>query len=130
MNKFEAFKTLDDATLVETISAMFASGLCEDEATCLALGPAYHKRQERNYVTWEHTYVNQVETRFSKEELTSCPTTWSIGALTPAGAFYSNVLDGFKAGIEVGLMTYKHFPQVTIPEILAEHIKTAAEKYL
>ena len=122
--------TLDDASIVNTFSHYFATSMCEDEAKWLALGPAYHTRLERNYVTWVRTYVNQVERAFSKEELTKRPVTWTIGALTPTGLFYQNAVDGFKAGIEVGLLPCKHFPQVTIPEGLAGHIKAAAEKHL
>lgn len=123
-------KDMDDATIVNSIGHHFATSMCEDEAKWQALGPDYHKRLEKNYVTWVRTYVHEVERAFRKEELTKRPICWTIGALTPAGFFYQNVVDGFGAGIPVGLLPCKHFPQVTIPELLAEHIKTAAEKNL
>ena len=64
------------------------------------------------------------------EELTRRPVCWTIGALTPAGRFYQNVVDGFGAGIPVELLPSRHFPQTTIPEVLAEHIKHAVTKHL
>jgi hypothetical protein len=70
------------------------------------------------------------ELKLSNEELTRKPITWTIGALPPAGMFIDNVVRATNAGIEVGLLNSKHFPQVTIPQALAEHIKEAALKHL
>lgn len=109
---------------------LFATTMCEDEGKWNALGTAYHKRLERNYITWVRAYVCQMERSFSKEELNQRPKCWTIGVLTPAGLFYNNVVDGYAAGIQVGLSPSKHFPPVTIPDVLAEHIKSAVGKHL
>ena len=125
-----ALKQMDDAEIVATSQRSYATAMCEDEEKWSALNPEYHKRLEKNFVTWVHTYVDQVERSFSKEELTRRPVTWTIGALTPAGLFYQNVIDGFGAGIPVGLLPSRHFPQVTIPDVLAEHIKSSIQNHL
>lgn len=44
--------------------------------------------------------------------------------------FGDNVVQGTRAGLEVGVLDCKHFPQVSMPEGLAEHIRRNAEKYL
>ena len=123
-------KELNDEDIIAACQHSFATSMCENEDKWNALGPAYHKRLEKNLVTWVHTYVHQVERSFSKEELTSRPVRWTIGSLTPAGFFYQNVVDGFGAGVPVGLLPSRHFPQVTIPDELAKHIKSATVEHL
>jgi hypothetical protein len=59
------------------------------------------------------------------EELSRRPVTWTIGGLTEAAAFFNNVVAAHAAGIQVGLLMCKHFPQVSIPEALAVHISKA-----
>ena len=123
------FKTMDDDTTVEEIRYSNSSIMCEDQDKWQAIGPAYHQRLDQNYLTWARNYANIIERAFTVEELTKRPVFWTIGALTPAGFFFQNVVDGYGAGIAVGLLPSKHFPQVTVPDILAEHIKTAIEKF-
>lgn len=120
------FKTMDHKAAVAACRTLFATSMCEDDGKWNALGPICHERLEKNYLTWVRTYVNQVERSFSKEELTRRPVCWTIGSLTPAGIFFQNVVDGFNAGIPVGLLPSKHFPQVTIPDVLVDHIKSSA----
>ena len=129
-DSLKSLKSMSDEDIVETVSKFFATGMVEDEEKWKGLGRDFHERLKRNYVTWVRTYVRQMERNFSKEELRRRPCCWTIGALTPAGVFYQNVVDGFAAGIPVGLLPCKHFPQVTIPEVLAEHIRSTAEKHL
>lgn len=123
-------KTMTDAEIVAVCQKMFPTVFCEDEEKWNALGSAYNQRLEKNYVTWVRCHVRIIERSFSKDELTRRPVCWTIGGLTPAGMFYQDVVDGFNAGIQVGLLPSKHFPQVTIPDILAEHIKSAAQQHL
>lgn len=123
-------KDMDDAAIVAECSHWYASVMCEDEEKWNNLGPAYHERLEKNYVTWVRTYVHKLERTFTKEELTRRPVRWTIGSLTPAGVFYQNVTDGFAAGIPVGLLPSKHFPQVTVPDELTEHIRKATAERL
>lgn len=46
----------------------------------------------------------------------------------PMGFFFSNVVLATKCSIEVQLLDCKHFPQVSMPEKLAEWIKGCYEK--
>ena len=124
------FAAMDDAAVVSACRAMFSKAFCEDEEKWSALGSEYFQRLEKNYVVWVRKYVGRAERSFSKEELTKRPVRWTIGSLTPAGHFFQNVVDGYAAGIPVGLLPSKHFPQVTIPDSLAEHIKSATEEHL
>jgi hypothetical protein len=52
--------------------------------------------------------------------------TWTIGGLTPAEVFFDNVETAYPAGILLGLLRCNHFPQVSIPEVLAAHIGNVA----
>ncbi|KAL8793869.1 MAG: hypothetical protein Q9195_003595 [Heterodermia aff. obscurata] len=127
--KMHRLKAMDDADVVETCRYTFSTVMCEDPEKWRALGPACHQRLDKNYVTWVRHYVNVIERAFTTEELTKRPVCWTIGSLTPAGAFFQNVVDGYRAGIAVGLLPSKHYPQVTVPDVLAEHIKMAVEKF-
>jgi hypothetical protein len=49
-----------------------------------------------------------------------------IGAVTPAGVFFNNVTTACREGLEIGLLPCKDFPQVSIPQKLVEHIRSAA----
>ena len=128
--KLSAFTTMDDATIVDVCRRIFATEMVEDNEAWTALGPAYHARLDRNYVTWVRNYVDKVERTFSKAELNVRPVDWTVGALTPMGAFFENVTTASQAGIPIGLLPSRHFPQVTIPAVLAEHIRMAATKHL
>ena len=92
------------------------------------MGDTFHKRLERNYVTWVRRYVagSRPARQLAPEDLRRRPVTWTIGGLTPAAAFLGNVAAAYAAGIQVGLLMCKHFPQVSIPEVLADHISKAA----
>jgi pimeloyl-ACP methyl ester carboxylesterase len=124
-----AMAMLDDEAIVDACRHIFVE-IVGDKDAWAALGPDYHARLDRNYVTWVRTYVERVERSFTKEELTVSPVDWTIGALSPAGLFFSNVVVACRAGIPIGLLNSRHFPQVTIPEILAEHILATATKHL
>jgi pimeloyl-ACP methyl ester carboxylesterase len=109
---------------------LFAQIFNEDKAAWESLGPEYHARLEKNYVTWARTYISKVARDFSKDELARRPIEWTIGSMMPAGMFFCNVVVAVQAGVPIGLLPCKHFPQVSIPNILAEHIQKAAQKYL
>jgi hypothetical protein len=67
---------------------------------------------------------------FSEEELRRRPVDWTIGSLSSAGEFFKNTVVATRAGIDIGLLECMHFPQVTVPGALAEHIRGKASKYL
>lgn len=124
----DSLTKLDDAAVVAACKTIFGKQLCEDEAAWEALGPEYHARLEKNYVTWVRNYVGKatVITKWTDEELKQRPITWTIGSLLPAGFFFDNVQTAMRNGIPISLLPCKHFPQVSVPEQLAEHIEVSA----
>ena len=75
----------------------------------------------RNYIKTLSPSLN-----FSKEDLTRRLVTWTIGPLPPAGAFFENVKIARRSDIDIGLLPSWHFPQISISEELANHIRDAA----
>ena len=63
-------------------------------------------------------------------DFTKRPLDWTIGGLTPAMTFFSNVQIAATLGISVGVLPCKHFPQVTIPDVLADHVRQSASRHL
>ena len=62
--------------------------------------------------------------------MTNRPLDWTIGGLTPAMTFFSNIAVAASLGIPLGLLPCKHFPQVSIPDLLADHIRRSASRHL
>ena len=123
--------TLDDAEIVSKCRQLFATTFNENKAAWENLGAEYHARLEKNYVTWVRTYMNIVtSTTITNNTIKRRPVDWTIGALSLAGAFFGNVVMAVEAGIPISLLPCRHFPQVSIPEELAEHIKSSTVKYL
>lgn len=121
---------LPDDEIVTRCRDLFRNEMNENAGAWDALGAAYHKRLERNYVTWVRRYAgaDHFLRTFSADELRRRPVTWTIGGLTPAARFFSNVVMAHGAGIQIELLVCKHFPQVSIPEALTDHISRAAER--
>src|SRR5262249_52810792 len=96
--------TLDDDEIVPACKDRFRNQLNENAEAWDALGEAFHKRLERNYVTWVRRYVqqNRYLRTFAPEELQRRPVTWTIGGLTPAERFFDNVVTAHAAGIQLG----------------------------
>jgi pimeloyl-ACP methyl ester carboxylesterase len=118
---------LTDPEIVHTCKDLFRNDLNENAEAWDALGDAFHKRLERNYVTWVRRYVggSRILRNFTVDELRRRPVTWTIGGLTPAARFFSNVQRAHAAGIQIGLLMCRHFPQVSVPDVLADHIRKA-----
>jgi pimeloyl-ACP methyl ester carboxylesterase len=127
IEQVEALTKLSDPEIVSTCREMWSTFLCEDKAAWEALGSEYHARLDKNYVTWVRQYVSKRgKISFTEKELKQRPIIWTIGALSPAGLFFENVKAAVKADIPISLLPCKHYPQVSIPEKLAEHIKESA----
>jgi pimeloyl-ACP methyl ester carboxylesterase len=118
---------MDDSAVVETCRFVYANIMNDDPAAWEALGAEFHERLAPNYVTWVRRYVAPgAILRLAPEELAGKPITWTIVGLTPAAGFLDNVVLATKAGIDIGLLDCKHFPQVSAPEMLAERIRAPA----
>ena len=120
---------LDDVGIAAACAKLFETWMNEDEAAWRALGPEYHQRLSANYPTWIHRYVAGPKHRpFDPTSLEGKPITWTIGGLFEVRAFFSNVLLAGQAGLAIDMLPCKHFPQVSIPALLATHIRDAAVK--
>ena len=118
--------TLDDAAVVESCRFAYGHVLNDDLAAWEALGDEYHARLANNYVTWVRRYVApEPPPPHSPEDLAGKPITWTIGGLNPAGMFFDNVVLAVKSGCPISLLNCKHFPQVSAPGMLAEHIRVS-----
>jgi pimeloyl-ACP methyl ester carboxylesterase len=119
--------SLDDSTVVETCQYLFANVMNDDPAAWEALGEEYHARLAANYVTWVRRYLAPgILPEQSPEDLAGKPITWTIGGLTTAMTFLDNVVLATKAGLPISALMCKHFPQVSAPDMLAQHIRTNA----
>ena len=126
-----ALRGMDDEGIQHVCRGIFGDAMIEDKAAWEALGPEFHARLDKNYVTWVRSYVGTVEDcKFTKDDLTKKPIQWTVGGLTAAGMFFNNVTTAATFGIPISVLPCKHFPQVTIPDKLAEHIRTSAMKHL
>lgn len=119
---------LDDAGVVQACKHVFGAVMNEDPVAWNNLGEAYHKRLERNYVTWVRRYVATIDSgpQLDAATLAGRPIVWTIGGLNPVAAFFSNVHLAFEARIPLGLLMCRHFPQVSMPTELANHIRAQA----
>jgi pimeloyl-ACP methyl ester carboxylesterase len=126
----------DDKTVVDTCRFLFRNFMNEDQKAWDDLGADYHRRQEKNYLTWARRYVGVSQTsgffrEFAAQDLRRRPITWTVGGLTGS----TPLIDGNRrvadvGGIRIELLPSKHFPQVSIPDQLARHIRASAKQYL
>jgi len=96
---------LDDPGIVAALKPFFANGFNEDTAAWEALGPEYHARLEKNYVTWLRNYIGHADpTRgFDPAKITQRPLTWTIGSLSHPEWLEGNMRLAAKAGVEIQL---------------------------
>lgn len=122
---------LDDAGAVAACTHLFAHMMNEDAEAWAALGPDYHQRLERNYVTWVRRYLAQgLGEPIDPVALRGKPVTWTVGTLSDQAAFGGNFALAEAADLTVGGLPCRHFPQVSIPAALADHITAATMPYL
>jgi pimeloyl-ACP methyl ester carboxylesterase len=118
---------LDDAAVVESCKYVFAHVMNDDLAAWEALGDEFHARLAKNYVTWVRRYLAPgLPPPHSPEDLAGKPITWTVGGLNPAAGVFDNVVLAAQSGCSIGLLMCKHFPQVSAPAMLAEHIRAVA----
>ena len=126
----------DDETVIETCKFLFRNVMNEDQKAWDDLGADYHRRQEKNYLTWARRYVGPSSTSglfraFTAEDLTRRPITWTVGSIGGVNPLHElNRQVAGIGGIRIELLPCKHFPQVSIPARLAQHIRTNAKRHL
>jgi hypothetical protein len=94
-------------------------------------GPEYHRRLEKNYVTWVRHYVwpGLEDHDYTADDLRKRPVAWSIGGFSEVWMGIANLRVAQRAAIDVEILPCRHFPQVEIPEVLANHIRKHAKRY-
>lgn len=123
--------SLDDNAVTETCGYLFAEVLNDDSAAWQALGTEFHRRLAPNYVTWVRRYLGKgPPPPFTPQDLMGKPLVWTIGGLTPAASFFDNVVLAVRSECPISVLMCKHFPHVSTPAMLAEHIRTHTVKYL
>jgi pimeloyl-ACP methyl ester carboxylesterase len=122
-----ALAQLDDARITAVCAKLFKHEMNENPDAWEALGEAYHHRLATNYVVWVRKYGSGPKhAAFDPTTIEGKPIEWTIGGLTEVRRFFNNVRLSRSAGLDLNLLPCKHFPQVSIPALLAEHIKSAA----
>jgi pimeloyl-ACP methyl ester carboxylesterase len=127
----EALVSLDDAGVRRACKQVFATVLNEDQALWEAQGDAYHRRLERNYITWVRRYLAPgLGGPIDPTTLADRPITWTVGDLTPPESLVTNFELAKAARIPLGNLPCRHFPQVSIPDKLAAHIADSTARQL
>lgn len=94
-----------------------------------AQDPVLLERIYNNGEAWITKYLGHVERFYTDAELAKIarlPITFSAGPLSPAWLAEAGRRVAEKCGVELVWMPCAHFPQVTIPEMLVEHIRKHA----
>jgi pimeloyl-ACP methyl ester carboxylesterase len=104
-----------------------------DEAAWKDLGPEYHERVGKNGEVWIDLYLEPVSQRaYSAEELQKRPIVFSAGMISPAWLVECNLRTARRCNAEVVWFPppCMHYPQVSHPDLLADHIRKYTRKYL
>lgn len=127
-----ALLSQEDAAIVAACQHMFRNWMnVEGEEAWDALGSEFHERLSANYVTWVRRYAGGgPPILYDATDLRGRPLAWTIGAYMRVDSFFSNVRLAQKAGIEMEMLMSAHFPQVNMPDGLAEHIRAKTRPYL
>ena len=119
---------LDDAGIIAACQRLFQDFFNENAEAWQALPQDVHDRLAINYPVWIRRYVATIGSHpeIQAASIAGKPITWTIGGLFEVRVFFSNVQLAHRAGIEIGMLPCRHFPQVSIPVELAAHIRAAA----
>ena len=149
---FEELLQNDDESIAKTLAAQMPALFVGDAAAWDALGDDVHARLWRNYSRWARGYPRtlpqsvptvpvggsgggggdqeQEEEEEENEDRVRRPLDWTVGAGTPMGMFFDNVVTAAKAGVSIGLLPGMHLPYVSHPEAFARHVVDTTRKYL
>lgn len=121
---------LDDEVIVGICKDLFRNKLNLNPQLWDDVGPEYHQRLEKNYVTWVRHYVwrGLEDHDYNAEDLTKRPIAWSIGGFSEVWLGIANLRVAQRANIHVEILPCRHFPQVETPEVLANHIRKHAAR--
>lgn len=114
----------------------FIRPLAGDEEAWGALGPEYWERIRNNGdVFFDLVFPSAVERVYTAEELVAMPPlVFSIGLISlrqgPNPAIQANLNAAKKGNIEMVKLPGSHYPQITHPDSLIEHIRKQTIKHL
>ena len=113
-------------------STLIWKQLAVDEQAWNALGPEYHERISKNGELWLDLMMGHVDIKsYTAEQLRKMPPlVFSIGILGMSWLALANTATAQRAKAEIVYLLSAHYPQVTMPEGFADHIRTYAKKYL
>jgi pimeloyl-ACP methyl ester carboxylesterase len=123
---------LDDAAIVNSCKDLFRNQANSDARAWDAIGQDYHRRLEKNYVTWVRHYLWEglADHTYTWEELAYRPISWSVGGLWDSWIVATNAEVARRANLNVESLPCKHFPQVEIPDLLPARIRGQTKVYL
>jgi len=104
----------------------------QDPQAFAALSPEYHERISKNGEVWVDFVLGYADQRtYSAKELANMPPlVFSVGLFSMAWLVEANLQTARRANAEIVWLPCKHFPQVSIPDLLAEHIRKYTKRYL
>lgn len=127
---FSALGALDDASIAGASADMNRNNMNNDPQAWDALGQEYHQRLQKNSVTWVKHYHTVADRSYTAEQLTQKPITWSVGGYSAIWTMTGNFNTARRANIEIVYLRSRHFPQVSIPDELAKHIRDNTKRHL
>ena len=121
---------LDDAGIVQACKDLFRNQMNYYPQAWDALGESYHHRLEKNYITWVRRYLKPgvLDRSYDQEELSRRPIAWSIGGFSQVWQRIGDLRVAQRANIDVKIFKCRHFPQLEIPAVLANHIREHAKQ--
>lgn len=97
------------------------------------LGEGYIERRANNFEVWYERYVNPdipcCKRSFSAEELNTAPVTVTAGQFTMGWAAAGSIALAQRGDLELVWLPAKHFPYVSVPEIVADVVRKAAHEH-
>ncbi|KAI0408661.1 zearalenone hydrolase [Xylaria palmicola] len=132
MENLNRLHELEDEAISRHLAATLPATSCGELKPWANLGNDVHARLWKNYPRWARGYPQSLplSAPTNAEDLRKRPLYWTVGASTPTGRFFDNIVTAAKAGIDVGCIPGMHFPYVSDPEAFAKHVVDVTCKYL
>jgi pimeloyl-ACP methyl ester carboxylesterase len=131
--RYSDMNSLDDSGIAQACQDLFRNSMNSNPEAWDALGVDYHLRLAKNYVTWVRHYFchgGAAERSYDRHELSKRPIAWSIGGFSEIWFMIGNLRVAQRANIDVEIFKCNRFPQVEIPDVLADHIRKNARIHL
>lgn len=116
----------------DTLFKVMGPVMSGDAQAWEALGPEFHKRIGKNGQVWIDLMLEQVSSRvYTDKELANLPpTVFSVGLMQAGWLVYANIKTAQRARAELVWLPGTHYPQVSHPDALTQHIRQNTLKYV